>query len=92
LLAAGAVTFGIAYWTFKTRPPIHGDLRFCQKLQKVDILGACLLTASLVALFVALQWGGSRYLWSNPKVYGCVITFGILMVGFVSLQVIKKEE
>lgn len=51
-----------------------------------------MLAGGLVALFFALQWGGSRYEWSNPKVYGCLVAFGILITAFVGLQAKKKEE
>lgn len=82
----------IAYCTFKTKLPLHGELSIREKLNKLDLLGGFLLTAALVALFIALQWGGSRYPWSNPKIYGSVVTFGVLITIFVVLQVMKKEE
>lgn len=63
-----------------------------EKVLRLDVLGASLLSAGLVALFFALQWGGSRYSWSNPRVYGCLIAFGILSSLFVWLQAKKKEE
>ncbi|KAL2065201.1 hypothetical protein VTL71DRAFT_2870 [Oculimacula yallundae] len=91
-LPAGAVTFFIAYRTFKQRTPVHGKLSVWEKLKKLDFLGAVLLTGGLVALFIALQWGGSRYTWSNPKVLGSVITFGVLTIAFGALQAFKKEE
>jgi hypothetical protein len=92
MTAAGSVTFAIAYMTFKTKPPLHGDLPFLQKIKRLDLLGGSLLTAGLVALFIALQWGGSRYLWSNPKVIACLVTFGVLTAAFFVLQIIEKEE
>ncbi|ORY17057.1 major facilitator superfamily transporter [Clohesyomyces aquaticus] len=90
--AAGAVTFVIACWAFKRKKPVLGELSLREKLKRLDLLGACLLTAALVALFFALQWGGNKYQWSNPKVYACVVTSGILTIVFIILQIMKKEE
>ncbi|MCJ1309676.1 hypothetical protein MMC25_003336 [Agyrium rufum] len=91
-LPAGAVTFALAFFSFKRKAPVHARLSLREKLEKVDILGGFLIIAGLVALFVALQWGGSKYLWSNPKVYGCIIVFGVLISAFVWLQIRKKED
>ncbi|KAH8815990.1 major facilitator superfamily transporter [Xylogone sp. PMI_703] len=91
-LPAGAVTFAIAYWTFKTKPPLHDHLSFLQKLRRLDLLGGLLLTGGLVALFFALQWGGSRYKWSDPEVYANLIIFAVLSISFAILQAVKKEE
>lgn len=90
--AAGSVTFAIAYRTFKTKTPLHGKLSKREKFKRLDLVGGILLTAALVALFFSLQWGGSKYPWSNPKVYCSVMTFGILIIAFLVLQIIKKEE
>ena len=86
------MTFVVAFITLKTTSLLHARLSLRDKLRKIDLLGASLLAAGLVALFFALQWGGSRYEWSNPKVYGCLIAFGILIPAFIGLQAKKKEE
>lgn len=86
------MTFAIAFKALKRKTPLYGKLSLRDKIQRIDLLGACLLAAGLVALFFALQWGGSRYKWSNPKVYGCLIAFGLVISAFVGLQTKKKEE
>ena len=86
------MTFVIALWAFKRKTPPLGRLSLREKLEKLDILGGFLLIAGLTALFIALQWGGSKYSWSDPKVFGCLITFGVLISAFVVLQAMKKEE
>ena len=63
-----------------------------EKVKKLDLLGALLLTASLVALFFSLQWGGAKYSWSDPRVYACIVISGIFTIAFIVLQTIKKEE
>ncbi|KAK1967913.1 major facilitator superfamily transporter [Colletotrichum sublineola] len=91
-LPFGAVTFAIAYKILKAKTPIHGRLPLRQKLEKLDLLGASMLLIGLVTLFFALQWGGSKYPWSDPRVYACLIVSGIFISSFVLLQAAKKEE
>ncbi|KAL0765944.1 hypothetical protein CaCOL14_011685 [Colletotrichum acutatum] len=91
-LPFGAVTFGIAYKILRARTPIHGRLSLRQKLKKLDLLGGFLLIAGLITLFFALQWGGTKYQWSDPRVYACLAVFGVLITSFGVLQARKKEE
>ncbi|OHE92728.1 major facilitator superfamily transporter [Colletotrichum orchidophilum] len=91
-LPFGAVTFAIAYKILRARTPIHGKLSLRQKLKKLDLLGGFLLIVGLITLFFALQWGGTKYPWSDPKVYACLVIFGIFITAFGLLQASKKEE
>ncbi|KAK1623515.1 major facilitator superfamily transporter [Colletotrichum phormii] len=91
-LPFGAVTFGIAYKILRARTPIHGRLSLRQKLKKLDLLGGFLLIVGLITLFFALQWGGTKYPWSDPKVYVCLVLFGVFIAAFGLLQARKKEE
>ncbi|RSM03805.1 hypothetical protein CEP52_007171 [Fusarium oligoseptatum] len=91
-LPAGAVTFVIAFMILKPKAPVHGRLSIREKLKRLDLLGSFLLIAGLVSLFFALQWGGARYPWSDPRVYACIVVFGILASAFGVLQATKKEE
>ncbi|KAG9250060.1 major facilitator superfamily domain-containing protein [Emericellopsis atlantica] len=88
----GAVTFAIAWKVLKNKTPVHERLSLREKLKKLDLLGGFLLIAGLVTLFFALQWGGSKYSWSNPRVYVCIIVFVVLISAFAALQAKKKEE
>ncbi|KXH33943.1 major facilitator superfamily transporter [Colletotrichum simmondsii] len=91
-LPFGAVTFGIAYKILRARTPIHGQLSLRQKLKKLDLIGGFLLIVGLISLFFALQWGGTKYPWSDPRVYACLVVFGIFITAFGVLQAKKREE
>ncbi|KAI6780468.1 uncharacterized protein J7T54_002866 [Emericellopsis cladophorae] len=67
-LPLGAVTFAIAWKILKKKNSVHGRLSLREKLRKLDLFGGFLLIAGLVTLFFALQWGGSKYSWSDPRV------------------------
>ena len=45
----------------------------------------------MVCLVLALQWGGSTYPWSAPKIIGLLVTFSVLFVAFVVVEVLTPE-
>ena len=68
------------------------SLSLKQKIARLDILGASLLVAAFVCLLIALQWGGTTYEWSNSKVWGCLLGFGLLILAFIVLQFHLKDR
>ena len=68
------------------------ELTWRQKLAKFDLLGTALLVPAIVTLLLALQWGGSKYHWSNPIIIGLLVTFGVLTIGFIAVQFWKQEN
>ncbi|PSR79368.1 major facilitator superfamily domain-containing protein [Coniella lustricola] len=75
----------------RKRPP-GASLPFMQKLQGLDILGSLILSASLVCLFLALEWGGVSRSWSDPLVWGCIVGFGLFAIGFCAFQWYKEDD
>lgn len=53
---------------------------------EIDLLGAAFLIGAVVCLLLALQWGGSTYPWSDSKVFGNFIGFGLLITIFIYIQ------
>ena len=78
--------------TVKSMPSIHKDLTPLQRMKKLDLQGGAILIGGVVCLLLALQWGGTRYPWSNSKVWGCLLGFSLFLVGFVALQIHKKDR
>ncbi|KAL9620789.1 MAG: hypothetical protein Q9160_004689 [Pyrenula sp. 1 TL-2023] len=62
-----------------------------QKLGQIDMLGALFLICAIVCLLLALQWGGSVYPWSNSKVWGNLLGFGLIVVVFIIIQVKRGD-
>ncbi|GFF57393.1 putative HC-toxin efflux carrier TOXA [Aspergillus udagawae] len=92
-LPFGAVALVLVWFTLRKPPPaVKGDLPWNQKLRQLDLLGATLLLGATVCLNLALQWGGIVYPWSDAKVFGCLIGFGLLLITFLCLQVRGKEN
>lgn len=39
-----------------------------------------------------IQWGGSKYAWSDSKVYGLIIGFGLIIALFIGIQFYRGED
>jgi uncharacterized membrane protein len=58
----------------------------------MDLLGALFLISAIVCLLLALQWGGITYPWSNSKVWGNLLGFGLLISTFTAIQFWRGEK
>lgn len=61
------------------------------QLMSLDPIGAFFFMPSMVALVLALQWGGTTYRWSDPTIIGLLVTFAVLFVAFVAIEVLYPE-
>ncbi|TLS21016.1 uncharacterized protein PpBr36_10748 [Pyricularia pennisetigena] len=85
-LPAGAVTAISVVFIFSTSENKASRLTFREKLGKLDMVGIVLFISSIVCLLLALQWGGTTYSWSDSRVWGCFLGFGLIGTAFVWLQ------
>lgn len=77
---------------FKSPDRKHSKLTLKQKIGNIDLIGAFFLISAIVCLLLALQWGGSVYPWTDSKVWGCLLGFGLLIISFTALQIYKGEK
>ncbi|KAL4755905.1 MDR family MFS transporter [Aspergillus foveolatus] len=92
-LPFGAVGLVLVLFALREPPPaVKGDLPWVQKLRQLDLPGAILLLGATTCLNLALQWGGIVHPWSDAKVFGCLIGFGLLLITFLCLQFHAKES
>ena len=61
------------------------------QLGRIDPIGVLFFVPSMVCLILALQWGGSTYSWSAPRIIGLLVTFSILFVAFVVVEIVTPE-
>ena len=79
--------FVIVVFFFDTaRRNNSGPSTFREKLRSLDLLGTAIFIPCLTSLLLALQWGGSRYGWSDWRVVTATGLFAILAVSFAFLQ------
>ena len=93
----GSIAFGfiaavIVVFYLRPKPGKMANLPLQEKVSRLDLASAAVLAASLVCLFLGLQWGGSTQPWSAPRVWGCLVGFGVLCVAFIGLQAYRKER
>ena len=71
--------------------PKREKLTFTAQIKRIDPLGIFFFVPSVVCLILALQWGGSTYSWSAPKIIGLLVTFAVLFVAFVVVEILTPE-
>ncbi|RGP67121.1 hypothetical protein FSPOR_6177 [Fusarium sporotrichioides] len=62
-----------------------------EKILGLGLKSAVLLAGTLICLFLALQNGGSVYPWSDSRVWGCFVGFGLLLIIFTYIQIRQGE-
>lgn len=45
----------------------------------------------MVCLMLALQWGGTTFSWSAPRIIGLLVTFAVLLIAFLAVEVLMPE-
>ncbi|KAI1372458.1 MFS general substrate transporter [Hypoxylon crocopeplum] len=57
------------------------------KLAQLDFYGTALILPGTVCLLLVLQWGGSTYAWNDGRIIAMLVLAGVLMIGFVLVQI-----
>ena len=71
--------------------PEREKLPVIAQIKRIDPVGIFFFIPSMVCLILALQWGGSIYSWSAPKIIGLFVTFSVLFIAFVIVEVLTPE-
>ena len=71
--------------------PKREKLTLIAQLGRIDPIGILFFVPSIVCLILALQWGGSTYSWSAPRIIGLLVTFSVLFIAFVIVEVVTPE-
>ncbi|EEP78531.1 predicted protein [Uncinocarpus reesii 1704] len=92
-LPIGAVSVAILFAFFKAPPaasPVKATLR--EKILQMDLVGTSIIMAAVVCYLLALQWGGVTKSWSDGKVVGTLVVFGVLVIVFVINEIWMGER
>lgn len=76
---------------FNSQAPPAPQKGIKAQVKRLDPLGVCLFVPSIISLILALEWGGTTYAWSAPTMIGLFVTFAVLLVAFVVLQVLTPD-
>ncbi|KAJ3770649.1 putative major facilitator superfamily transporter [Lentinula raphanica] len=85
-LPVGGLAFFIVGFFF-TAPARKSQLTFKEKMAKLDFFGALCFVGGTICLLLALQWGGATYAWTDSRVWGLFLGFGLIMPIFAYIQV-----
>ncbi|KAL2391895.1 MFS-type efflux pump MFS1 [Exophiala dermatitidis] len=90
-LPIGALTIGAILLFLKVPGTAVKAPRTFEQLtvavRKMDPLGLLFFLPSIVSLLLALVWGGSKYAWSNGRIIALFVVFGVLMMGFIYVEI-----
>lgn len=62
------------------------------QIMQFDLYGTALFLPGIVCLLLALQWGGSKYAWSNGRIIALFVLFAVFIAGFVAVQIWRQEK
>ncbi|KAF1941820.1 MFS general substrate transporter [Clathrospora elynae] len=91
-LPFGAVSLAVVFFFFTNPKRQYSHLSVKERIKNIDIVGAIFLICAIVCLLLTLQWGGFSYSWSNAKVWGTLLGFGLLIAIFIAIQIYQKDR
>lgn len=87
-LPLGAVTAGSLILFLQSPPSKKTESAGLFKaIMRFDPVGTVLFLPAIVSLLLALQWGGTTYAWSNGRIIGLFVVFGVLIIAFIFVQI-----
>ncbi|KAF2092286.1 putative MFS multidrug transporter [Saccharata proteae CBS 121410] len=91
-LPIGGFAMLVMFFVLKdSKPPLKADLSIKNKIKQLDPIGTTCFMPSIICLLLALEWGGSTYAWSNGRIIALFVIFGVLIIGFVAVQILKPD-
>jgi MFS family permease len=76
-------------------PPARADTQnigWKARSKNLDIPGNIVFMPAIICLLLALQWGGSKYEWSDGRIIALFVLFGVLIITFVAIQFWQQEN
>lgn len=91
-LPFGGISLAVVFFFFSNPERKYSHLPVRERLAHIDMAGAVFLICAIVSLLLALQWGGFTYTWGNSKVWGTLLSFGLLITVFIAIQFYQKDR
>jgi MFS family permease len=95
-LPIGGVAMAVIIFFFTPVPQAGAmdtkSLTWREKLEQFDIPGTIFFLPGVVSLLIALQWGGSKYPWSNGRIIALFVVFGICILLFAAIQLWRPKQ
>ncbi|KAK5090598.1 hypothetical protein LTR05_000773 [Lithohypha guttulata] len=92
-LPLGAITCLAIGLLFKSPTrKLEAKVPFTQRVKQLDLVGTSLFITGIVVVLLALQWGGTKYPWSDWRIILLFVLFGIITIVFIGLQWYLKDN
>ncbi|KAL8649119.1 MAG: hypothetical protein Q9210_004591 [Variospora velana] len=91
-LPIGAFVVLVIVFLVDVPSPAKATTTSMEKMKQLDPLGNLCFLPAIVCLLLALQWGGSKYDWSNGRIIALLVVFAILTIIWFAIQVWEKER
>ncbi|KAJ7476946.1 major facilitator superfamily domain-containing protein [Mycena galericulata] len=90
----GGITLFVITFFFKAPGAARqkSNMRLAERIQQFDPFGTLVFVPAVVCLLLALQWGGSKYAWSNGRIIALFVIFGVLISTFIGIQIWKQDQ
>lgn len=83
------MVFLVFFWN--PPPQKHEPTSAINHIKRLDPLGTFFFLPAIVSLLLALQWGGSKYTWGNGRIIALFILFGVLILAFAAVQILRPQ-
>jgi len=90
-LPLGGVAAVFAFFLLKVPDREATKLPTKEKLSQLDAAGSFVFIPGTICLLLALQWGGSEYLWNNGRIIALLVLAGLLLLAFVAVQILMPN-
>ncbi|KAF7331034.1 Major facilitator superfamily transporter [Mycena venus] len=92
-LPIGGVTLFVIALFFTAPGASHTkqSMGFAERINQFDPFGTAIFVPAVVCLLLALQWGGSKYPWSDGRIIALFVLFGVFISVFIGIQFWKQD-
>lgn len=91
-LPMGAFAALVIIFLVKVPNPEKATTMSMEKIKYWNPPGNLFFLPAVVCLLLALQWGGSKYEWSNGRIIALLVLFSVLIIVWFVIQVWGKKE
>jgi MFS family permease len=91
-LPIGSLTFAGIVLFLKTPEKERAPMALRARILQLDPLGTVIFLPAIICLLIALQWGGTKYPWSDSRVIVLLVVFAVLISIFIIVQIYNKDN
>lgn len=93
IIPVGAVVIlSVFFFVHNIQRPEHVGLPNREKLRRLDVPGFAAFVPLAICVILALEWGGSEYMWNNWRLILLWTLAGVLLVVFLGLEYRSGED